>query len=97
MHADRNDQTLLLTIPEAAKRLGIGRSKIYDLLATGNLEQVKIGRCARIPVAAVEEYVNRLRVSHRPGKMKKAPRPAGAPAGPAASPLVSLFDEGNCP
>jgi excisionase family DNA binding protein len=89
--------SILLTIPEAAKRLGIGRSKLYDLLAAGELESVKIGRCARVPAAELHEYVNRLRMSHRRGKMKPAPRQAGAGSPPAASPLVSLFDEGTCP
>lgn len=88
---------LLLTIPEAARRLDIGRSKLYELVAAGQVEVVKIGRCARIPASALDDYVDRLRQSHRPGKINPAPRRAGAAARPSASPLVSLFDEGTCP
>ena len=52
---------LLLTPEETADALGIGRSKVYELLRTGALESVKVGRCRRIPVAAAEAYVARLR------------------------------------
>ena len=54
---------VLLTIPDAARRLGIGRSKAYELVATGELEVVHIGRCVRVPVDAVENFVRRLRAA----------------------------------
>ena len=37
---------LLVTIAEAAIALGVGRSTVYDLIATGELEVVHIGRAA---------------------------------------------------
>lgn len=37
-------ETLLCSIPEAAKALGLGRSKLYDLIGEGRLETVNIGR-----------------------------------------------------
>ena len=40
---------LLLTTDEAAQVLGIGRSKVYELLASRQLGSVKIGTCRRIP------------------------------------------------
>lgn len=52
---------LLLSIEEAARTLGLGRSKTYELIAAGELEVVHIGRCARVPVDAVEAFVERLR------------------------------------
>ena len=54
-------ERLLLTIPEAAARLGIGRSTVYELTAAGELEVVHIGRCARIPAAALDDFVRRIR------------------------------------
>jgi excisionase family DNA binding protein len=50
---------LLLTVPEAAEALGIGRSVVYELLLTGELIGIKIGRARRIPVAALETFVER--------------------------------------
>lgn len=58
---DRPATVLLLSIPQAAKTLGIGRSKIYELIADGELETVHIGRAVRIPVEVVEAVVRRLR------------------------------------
>ena len=52
---------LLLTPVEAARALGIGRSKLYELLQTGILESVHIGASRRIPTEAVLALVDRLR------------------------------------
>ncbi|MDT7782218.1 MAG: hypothetical protein QOF58_637 [Pseudonocardiales bacterium] len=52
---------VLLTPTEAARALGIGRSKLYELLQTGALESVHIGACRRIPTEAVLALVDRLR------------------------------------
>jgi excisionase family DNA binding protein len=52
---------VLLTVEEAAERLSIGRTKAYELLTSGALESVRIGRCRRIPVEALDPFVTRLR------------------------------------
>lgn len=51
---------LLLTPEEAAQALGIGRSKVYELLAGGRLTSVKIGTCRRVPAEALRQYVASL-------------------------------------
>ncbi len=48
---------LLLTPDEAARVLGIGRSKLYELLRAGVVESVRIGTCRRVPAAALSGYV----------------------------------------
>ena len=58
---EAESERLLLTVPEAAERLAVGRSTIYELTANGELEVVHIGRCARIPVALPAEFVRRKR------------------------------------
>jgi excisionase family DNA binding protein len=62
-HHERKDlmDKLLLTHEETAEVLGICRSKVYELLRAGAIESVRIGASRRIPVAAVTEYVERLR------------------------------------
>lgn len=52
---------LLLRVEEAARRLGIGRSSMYRLLASGDIESVRVGGLRRIPVPALDDYVDRLR------------------------------------
>jgi excisionase family DNA binding protein len=52
---------LLLTAGEAAEILGIGRTKVYELLRVGAIESVRVGASRRIPAAALDEYVEWLR------------------------------------
>ena len=54
---------LLLTPTEAAAALGIGRSKVYELLQAGQLQSVHIGTCRRIPADALQALVSRLRAA----------------------------------
>jgi excisionase family DNA binding protein len=54
---------LLLTPAEAAAVLGIGRSKVYELLQTGPLHSVRIGTCRRIPADALNDLVAALRLA----------------------------------
>jgi excisionase family DNA binding protein len=68
----RTDQTpsneptpLLLTVEEAAKRLGIGRTTFYGLVMSGEIESVPLGRLRRIPAECLTEYVERLRANAR--------------------------------
>jgi excisionase family DNA binding protein len=52
---------LLVTPTEAARALGIGRSKLYELMQDGILESVHIGACRRIPTDALFALVAALR------------------------------------
>jgi excisionase family DNA binding protein len=60
------DERLLLTVSEAARRLGIGRSLLYQLLTTGEIESIHVGRLRRIPADALVAYVERQRGSETP-------------------------------
>jgi len=52
---------LLVKIADAGRMLGIGRTSAYELVRAGELEVVHIRRSARVPVASVHAYVDRLR------------------------------------
>jgi excisionase family DNA binding protein len=52
---------LLLTVEQAADRLGIGRTLAYALVSADEIESVHIGRLRRIPADALPAFVNRLR------------------------------------
>ena len=60
--ADFPEIPRLLTVAAAAGLPGVGRSTAYELIAAGELEVVHIRRCARVPVATIDAYVERLRV-----------------------------------
>jgi len=53
-------EKLLLTAEEAAIVLSLGRTKVYELMAKGELRSVRIGGCRRIPDSALREFVDRL-------------------------------------
>jgi excisionase family DNA binding protein len=53
-------ERVLLTAEEAAERLGIGRTFMFKLIRTGEIESVQIGRLRRVPASEIQEYANRL-------------------------------------
>lgn len=57
-------EPLLLTIPEAARALAIGRTTLYELITERRIEVVHIGRCSRVPLDAVRAFVQEQR-GHR--------------------------------
>ena len=55
--ATRNSEPLLLTVSEAADRLGIGRSSAYDLVRTRQLPVMKVGGRIRVPSNALLRWI----------------------------------------
>ncbi len=55
--ADLDDDLRLVTLPEAARFLSVSRGSLYDLLTTGQLASVHIGRSRRIPLGEIRRYV----------------------------------------
>lgn len=62
-----NQERVLLSIPEVALRLGLGRSLVYTLVMKGEIDSIKIGRARRIPIAALERFVNDRLVAEEQG------------------------------
>ena len=52
-------EPLLLTIPQVAAMLGLGRTKVYDLIDHEGLPTVKLGTARRIPRQALEVWLTR--------------------------------------
>jgi excisionase family DNA binding protein len=50
-------ERLLLRIPEVAEVLGIGRTKIYEMIATGELPTVRFGRAVRVSVNTLQKWI----------------------------------------
>lgn len=55
-----SDHTLL-TVEEAADRLRIGRTRMFALLKSGEIESIQIGRSRRIHAKEIDAYTDRLR------------------------------------
>jgi excisionase family DNA binding protein len=50
---------MLLTVEEAAERLGIGRSTMYALITSGEIDSIHVGRLRRIQPAALADFIVR--------------------------------------
>ena len=50
-------ERLLMKPMEVAKILGIGRSLVYELIATADLPSIRIGRCIRIPSEDLKNWI----------------------------------------
>lgn len=49
-----------LSVDETATAVGLGRTKIYELINEGKLKSVKVGRRRLVPAAAVDEFLETL-------------------------------------
>jgi excisionase family DNA binding protein len=56
MH-EQEPRRLLLRIPEVMSMLGLGRTKIYELIATGELPVIRVGKAVRISIVALEKWI----------------------------------------
>ena len=61
----------LLTVKEAAARLALGRTTLYELIARHELKSIKIGRARRVPESALEEWITQ-QVQEQGGEMEQA-------------------------
>jgi excisionase family DNA binding protein len=50
-------EPLLVSVRDAARRLGIGRDACYRLVHEGRLPHLQIGRRVLVPVAALVRFV----------------------------------------
>lgn len=54
-------EPISVRIADATRLTGIRRSKLYELMASGDLETVKIGRCTLIPMDSLRGLIERGR------------------------------------
>jgi excisionase family DNA binding protein len=51
------NSALLVGVPEAAERLGLGLSTVKSLIQRNALRSITVGKRRLIPVAALEEFI----------------------------------------
>lgn len=54
------EEKILLTVNEAAIRLSLGKSKLYELIARGEIPVVRIGRATRINALTLQKWAEQL-------------------------------------
>lgn len=55
----RSRERLTVRIPIAAEMLGIGRTKLYELIAEGEVDIIKIGKATLVTVRSLEALIER--------------------------------------
>lgn len=60
MHDQRHPERVLLTAEEAAHRLSISRTTMYQLLREGKVQSIKVNRCRRVPVRCLQRYIDSM-------------------------------------
>lgn len=58
-HTELPLERLMLRATEVGQSLGYGRSKVYQLIASGELPSVRIGRSVRVPRSALLAWIAR--------------------------------------
>lgn len=59
------DDSALLKIEEASEWLGVGRSRVFELIGSGELRSIKVGRSRRITAGALRAFVGHLESADR--------------------------------
>ncbi len=54
-----SEVAMLLNVRQVAARLGCGRTYVFELLASGELPMIKLGRLTRVPASALQELIAR--------------------------------------
>lgn len=52
---------ICVRVNDAAHMIGIGRTKLYELIAAGEIETVKFGKSTRVTTASLHNLVRRQR------------------------------------
>jgi excisionase family DNA binding protein len=58
-------EKLLMRPTEAANALGLGRSKIYELIANRAIPSVRIGRSVRVPIEELRQWISNQQRENR--------------------------------
>lgn len=61
MSRHRPVEPICVRVNDAARMIGIGRTKLYELISSGELETVKIGKATRITTDSLHRLVERHR------------------------------------
>lgn len=49
----------VMSVADIRKALGIGRTKAYELVNSGEIKSIKIGSAIRVPKPLLLDYINR--------------------------------------
>lgn len=62
MIGESNPAPLCVRVNVAARMIGIGRTKLYELIGSGEVEVIKVGNATLITTASLNAMIERRRV-----------------------------------
>jgi hypothetical protein len=57
-----NPEPLCVRVNVAARMIGIGRTKLYELIGNGEVETIKVGKATLVLTASLNAMIERRRV-----------------------------------
>jgi excisionase family DNA binding protein len=61
MTAPPSPDPICIRVNDAARMIGVGRTKLYELISAGEVETVKLGKSTRVTTASLRDLVRRQR------------------------------------
>jgi len=61
MTAPLSPEPICVRVNDAARMIGVGRTKLYELIAAGEVETVKLGKATRVTTASLHDLIKRQR------------------------------------
>jgi excisionase family DNA binding protein len=75
----------LVSVRETRRLLGIGNTKAYELIGSGELRSIRVGRARRVTLASIKDFVERRLAEAQPRLRRRGrPRKAAAQSQPQA-------------
>ncbi len=59
MSGSPSPDPICVRVNDAARMIGVGRTKLYALIAAGEIETVRLGKATRITTASLHELIER--------------------------------------
>ncbi|MGD9472053.1 MAG: helix-turn-helix domain-containing protein [Novosphingobium sp.] len=56
-------EPICVKVNEAARMIGVGRTKLYELIAAGEVDVVKLGNSTRVTTESLRELIKRQYMS----------------------------------
>jgi hypothetical protein len=56
-------EPVALTIPNAQRMTGIGRTRLYDLMGSGAIDSIKVGKRRLVLVASIHRFVEAQKIA----------------------------------
>jgi excisionase family DNA binding protein len=56
-------EPICVKVNDAARMIGVGRTKLYELIAAGEVDIVKLGKSTRVTTASLYNLIKKLQVA----------------------------------